>query len=194
MKSLLILLLLSCCGESFSQLTDEEIMARKTGRFQNDTSYVYSIPYKAGSRFLFIQGANSRMSHEKELSFDFKMRVGSVVCAARGGIVTAMREDSDRGGLKPEFMNDGNHIIIRHEDGSSAYYWHLKQNGAIVNTGDTVLQGQPIGYSGNTGYTAFPHLHFQVIDAAGKEILPRFRTKKGVKYLRPGRWYKSVRI
>jgi murein DD-endopeptidase MepM/ murein hydrolase activator NlpD len=192
MRNLLILFLTFCSLDSFGQLTDAEIRARKTGRMYDDTSYVYSIPYTSGKRFLFIQGANSKQSHENELAFDFKMKVGSAIRAARDGVVSIVRQDSDKGGLKPEFLNDGNHIIIKHADGSSAYYWHLKQNGVIVNVGDTVKQGQTVGYSGNTGYSAFPHLHFQVVDANGKEILPRFKTKKGVKYLRPGRWYKSV--
>ncbi len=69
-------------------------------------------------------------------------------------------------------------------------YWHLQKDGVLVNIGDTVKQGQLIGYSGNTGYTAFPHLHFQVYDATGKNIATRFETKKGITYLRPGKWYK----
>ncbi|RYZ20580.1 MAG: hypothetical protein EOO16_16230 [Chitinophagaceae bacterium] len=48
-----------------------------------------------------------------------------------------------------------------------------------------------MGLSGNTGYTAFPHLHFQVRDSAGKELLVRFGTAKGARYLRPGHWYRA---
>lgn len=192
MKYLLIPVFLSCCLNSFCQLTDDEIRDLKRGRGQPDTSYIYSIPYTTGKRHLFIQGANSKMSHENDLSYDFKMKVGSGISAARGGMVITVKQDSDQGGLKPEFLNDGNHIIIRHEDGSSAYYWHLKKDGVAVHVGDTVSQGQTIGYSGNTGYSAFPHLHFQVVNANGKQILVRFKTKKGIIYLRPGRWYKSI--
>jgi murein DD-endopeptidase MepM/ murein hydrolase activator NlpD len=68
----------------------------------------------------------------------------------------------------------------------------LKYNGVLVKKLDNVTKGQLIGLSGNTGYTAFPHLHFQLLDKNGKEILARFTTKKGVVYLRPGRRYKSV--
>jgi len=162
------------------------------GKIKEDTSYVYWLPYKKGNRYLFIQGANSGFSHKGELSFDFKMKKGSKICAARPGTVIATKSDSDKGGLKDEFLGDGNHIIIQHDDGSTAHYWHLQQNGVAVKMGERVEKGQIIGFSGNTGYTAFPHLHFQVIDANGKEILPRFFTKKGNIYLRPGRWYKSV--
>lgn len=190
LSSLLFLLLIPIC--SFCQLNDKEIRYLKTGHVKKDTSYVYWLPYKKGNRYLFIQGANSNFSHKGELSFDFKMKKGSGICAARDGTVIAVKSDSDKGGLKDEYLNEGNHIIIQHEDGSIAQYWHLKQNGALVKIGDRVTKGQLIGSSGNTGYTAFPHLHFQVIDVNGKEILPRFQTTKGNIYLRPGRWYKSV--
>ncbi len=192
MKAALTLFIMFFFADTFGQLNDSEIRDLKTGRTKNDTSYIYWLPYVKGTRFLFVQGANSKMSHANELSFDFKMKKGTKICAAREGRVIATKNDSNKGGLKREFMNDGNHVVIQHADGSIAQYWHLLQNGVTVKVGDEVKRGQLIGYSGNTGYTAFPHLHFQIIDVSGKEILPRFQTKKAVLYLRPGRWYKSV--
>ncbi|MBC7937704.1 MAG: M23 family metallopeptidase [Rhizobacter sp.] len=177
---------------SKAQLTDPEIHALKGGRVKPDSSYIYALPFSPKSKFLLIQAYNSKMSHAGELSLDFKMKQGSKICAARDGMVESIKEDSDKGGLKSEFMNDGNHIVIRHSDGSMAMYWHLKKEGVIVKQGDNVLKGQHIGYSGNTGYTAFPHLHFQVQDANGRDIATRFYTRKGVKYLRPGKWYKAL--
>jgi len=192
MKALLIIFLTLNFLDAAGQLTDREIRTLKGGDVKQDSSYVYWLPYEKGKNYLFVQGANSKFSHRGELSFDFKMATGSKICAARAGVVTATKADSNNGGLKEEYLNDGNHIVIQHADGSIAQYWHLEQNGVLVNLGDTVEQGQVIGSSGNTGYSAFPHLHFQVIDASGKQILPRFRTKKGIIYLRPGRWYKAV--
>lgn len=177
---------------SSAQLTDGEIRDLKGGRGKPDTSYVYYLPYAKGSKYLLIQAYNSKMSHTNEISLDFKMKTGSAVCAARPGVVTAVKEDSEEGGLKDEYLSKGNHIIIKHDDGSEAMYWHLQKDGVLVNTGDTVFPGQLIGYSGNTGYTAFPHLHFQVYDKDGKNIATRFYTKKGIGYLRPGKWYKRV--
>lgn len=191
-KAAAILIFLTCSFSSKAQLTDAEIYALKSGRVKPDTSYIYSLPFATKSKFLLIQAYNSRMSHTNELSLDFKMKPGSKICAAREGVVIATKEDSDRGGLKSEYMSDGNHIIIRHADGSTAMYWHLRKDGVLVNEGDMVQKGQHIGYSGNTGYSAFPHLHFQVQDAGGRDIAARFYTKKGVKYLRPGKWYKAA--
>lgn len=192
MKAVLIIVLYLLPLAAFAQLTDPEIMDRKLGRYRPDSSFIYRLPYQSEKKFLFVQGANSTMSHRDELSFDFKMRTGTALFAAREGRVTEVREDSDKGGTKPEFLSLGNHVIIRHGDGSLAVYWHLQKNGVEVAEGDSVKQGQLIGYSGNTGYTAFPHLHFAVRAADGKELLPRFRTRRGVLYLRPGRWYQAV--
>jgi hypothetical protein len=176
---------------SVAQLSNQEIMNLKDGKVKPDTSFIYRLPFTKGKRFLLIQAYNSKMSHESELSLDFKMKKGTKICAARAGVVSAMREDSDRGGLGDQNLNDGNFIIIRHADGSKAMYWHLQKDGVLVNEGDTVHMGQHIGFSGNTGYSAFPHLHFQLQDASGKDVPSRFYTCKKVRYLRPGKWYRA---
>jgi murein DD-endopeptidase MepM/ murein hydrolase activator NlpD len=192
MKSCFLFLFFAFSFTVNAQLTNNQIRDLKGRRVKPDNSYVYNLPFAKGSKFLLIQAYNSSMSHKNELSLDFKMKKGSKICAAREGVVEGMRKDSDVGGLKDEYLNEGNHVIIRHADGSLAYYWHLQKDGALVNVGDTITKGQLIGYSGNTGYTAFPHLHFQVQDKNGNDIATRFITKKGIIYLRPGKWYKAV--
>ncbi len=177
---------------SNAQLSDSQIRDLKGGHVKPDNSYVYRLPFATGSKFLLIQAYNSKMSHRNELSLDFKMKKGSKICAAREGIVVATKEDSNVGGLKDEYLSEGNHIIIQHADGSRAMYWHLQNEGVLVNVGDSVIKGQHIGFSGNTGYTAFPHLHFQVQDVNGNDIATRFNTKKGIIYLRPAKWYRCV--
>ena len=177
---------------AYTQLSDAEIHDLKSGRVKTDRSYIYTLPFPKGSKHLLIQAYNSGFSHQGEISLDFKMKQGSGVCAARGGIVTSVKEDSDEGGLSNAYLSKGNHIIITHDDGSQAMYWHLQKDGALVSVGDRVEQGQLIGYSGNTGYSAFPHLHFQVYDKDGKNIATRFYARKSVIYLRPGKWYKRT--
>jgi murein DD-endopeptidase MepM/ murein hydrolase activator NlpD len=142
-----------------------------------------------------VQAYDSKMSHKGELALDFKVKKGTKICAARDGVVSSLRKDSDKGGLNEENLADGNFIIIQHSDGSSGMYWHLQKDGVLVNVGDTVKKGQVIGLSGNTGYSAFPHLHFEVQgnDASGYKQLPtRFKTNKGVIYLKPAKFYRAT--
>jgi murein DD-endopeptidase MepM/ murein hydrolase activator NlpD len=167
----------------------------KNGKNKTDSSYIYTLPFEHKKKIFLLQAYESMFSHKGERALDFKVKNGTTICAARGGIVTALRKDSDKGGLKQENLSDGNYIFIQHDDGSIANYWHFKKDGVLVNVGDTIKTGQPIGLSGNTGYSAFPHLHFEVqgYDDTGNHVqLPtRFYTQKGVIYLRPGKFYKT---
>ncbi len=173
---------------------DYSIADLKNGKFKADSSFIYTLPFENKKKVFLVQAYESSFSHKGERALDFKVKKGTTICAARDGIVSAAREDSDKGGLKNENLSDGNYVTIQHDDKSVAHYWHLKKDGVLVNVGDTVKVGQPIGLSGNTGYSAFPHLHFEVqgYDAAGNygQLATRFYTDKGVIYLRPGKFYR----
>ncbi len=54
----------------------------------------------------------------------------------------------------------GTYVIIDHGDGKSTLYGHLSGL-ANIKIGDTVSQGQTIGYVGSTGHSTGPHLHFE---------------------------------
>uniref|UniRef100_UPI0012EC1CC1 M23 family metallopeptidase n=1 Tax=Gulosibacter molinativorax TaxID=256821 RepID=UPI0012EC1CC1 len=64
----------------------------------------------------------------------------------------------------------GNAVQIDHGDGIKTYYAH--QSSIIVSAGQTVNQGQTIGYIGSTGNSTGPHLHLEII-VDGVERNPR---------------------
>lgn len=194
MKFCLLLLMALSSSLCFAQTNSASIKDLKDGAVE-DNSFVYALPYKRGTSHLLVQAYQSSFSHKGEYALDFRMRKGTKVCAARSGVVVEIKEDSKKGGLKPKYLSEGNHVIIKHDDGTYGNYWHLKHNGALVNVGDTIQQGQVIGLSGNTGYTAFPHLHFEVtteFSPGANQIPTRFLTRKGKKYLRPLHWYRCI--
>jgi murein DD-endopeptidase MepM/ murein hydrolase activator NlpD len=53
-------------------------------------------------------------------------------------------------------------ISVLQVDGTYAEYLHLRHGGTVVKPGDRVVAGQLIGYSGNTGWSSTPHIHFHV--------------------------------
>ncbi|MEO7714560.1 MAG: M23 family metallopeptidase [Capsulimonas sp.] len=148
--------------------------------------YVYALPY-ANSNYRVSQGNLGTFSHFRgsqcEYAIDWAMPVGTVVRAARGGTVVAVRSDSDRGGPDPSFANDGNYVIVKHGDGTFGEYCHLKLHGNLVALGQRVAAGQPIALSGNTGHSTEPHLHFDVfnnITGSQHVTIPiKFKTRTG---------------
>ena len=56
---------------------------------------------------------------------------------------------------------NGYYVTINHGDGYSSIYAHMTNY--VVSAGDTVKQGQLIGYVGTTGWSTGPHLHFEIL-------------------------------
>lgn len=191
---LLILLLSTGCAINKDPYQTKLKLLQK-GKIKDDTSFVYQLPFKNQTSKRVVQGYFSSFSHKNRAALDFKMKRGTNIHAARGGVVVRVKEDGDKGGWNRKYRPYGNMIVIQHADGSRAGYWHLQFDGSLVKVGDTVQQGQVIGLSGKTGYTLFPHLHFLVWTSANgnwQQVATRFRTSKGIRFLRPFRRYKRV--
>lgn len=133
----------------------------------HDDSYRYAFPYEKGRSYRILQGYGSRFSHRgrEEFAIDFDMPVGTPVHASRSGIVARVIEKHDKGCWEDGCGKFANYIVVLHDDGTTGEYYHLQKNGALVDAGDTVSRGQRIGFSGNTGHTTMPHLHFAVYRA-----------------------------
>lgn len=127
---------------------------------------VYSLPVDEAGDWRLGQAFNGRISHNDEqnrYAADLIVDVGTPVFAARGGVVMQAQSGFDGAGQnREEFAGRANFIRILHDDGSMALYAHLQENGVLVQPGQPVSLGQVIGYSGNTGFSNGPHLHFSV--------------------------------
>ena len=136
----------------------------------HDDDHLYAFPYASGRSYRILQGFGSRFSHTglEQYAVDFDMPEGTPVHAARGGIVAEAVEQHSRGCWQNGCGEFANYIVILHNDGTTGEYYHLQRNGALVDVGDSVARGQRIGYSGNTGNTALPHLHFAVYRASSE--------------------------
>ena len=54
----------------------------------------------------------------------------------------------------------GNIVRIQHANGYSTHYAHLSAFADGIGVGDTVTQGQVIGFVGSTGWSTGPHLDY----------------------------------
>ncbi len=84
---------------------------------------------------------------------DISVPEGTPIRAAADGTVILEQSESESGGY-------GNYTCVDHGGGLSTCYAH--QSSFAVSTGASVSQGDVIGYSGNTGHSTGPHLHFEV--------------------------------
>jgi len=132
---------------------------------EHTSSTRYWFPWSANLQFEVGQAAGGTFTHHGNwhFAFDFRMPSGTPIRAARDGTVVRAVEDFSEGGLEERFKKRANLIFILHADGTIARYLHLKHGGVNVDVGDRVAAGDLIGFSGNTGYSHDPHLHFDVI-------------------------------
>lgn len=165
----------------------------------HDDDHLYLLPYARGTSYRVLQGFGSRFSHTgiEQYAVDFKMDVGTPVHAARGGTVVRVVEEHDIGCWEDGCGKYANFIVIMHDDGTTGEYYHLQQSGSLVDVGDDVIAGQHIGFSGNTGHTTMPHLHFAVYRAtkgARPQSVPvSFISANGVVY-RPRRGHHYLAV
>ncbi len=97
---------------------------------------------------------------------DLRASVGTPILSAQDGVVKATG-NSD---LICPGGSYGNWILIEHPNRLATLYAHLSH--VRVSMDSNVLRGDVIGYSGDTGYTTGPHLHFTVYDARTVQIKP----------------------
>jgi murein DD-endopeptidase MepM/ murein hydrolase activator NlpD len=129
-----------------------------------ETDQVYYLPYQYGFNSLCVQGNYGILSHTQlnKAAVDFLMPIGTDIVAAKCGVVTKVITSNKRT-IFNYFTCPNNEIIIRSDDGMYARYVHLQYDATPeVCVGQYVEQGQFIAYSGNSGNSMAPHLHFEV--------------------------------
>lgn len=88
-----------------------------------------------------------------------EMDKGMQILAAAKGVVTEIRFSENDRNYTCSGLN--NYILIRHDDNSYAYYYHIMKKSALIKAGEYVQEGDPIAYIGSSGCSSHPHLHFE---------------------------------
>jgi murein DD-endopeptidase MepM/ murein hydrolase activator NlpD len=98
-------------------------------------------------------GRDIGAGYEDHPGVDIGVPEGTPIRAAAAGTVVLQQSEAESGGY-------GNFTCIDHGGGLSTCYAH--QSSFAVSAGDSVAQGDVIGYVGSTGYSTGAHLHFEV--------------------------------
>lgn len=93
---------------------------------------------------------------------DFSAPIGTAIYAPADGIITSIKTTAESRG-------SGNFLKVEHGMGFETSYSHLSK--IIVKEHGTVSKGDIIAYTGNTGRSTGPHLHYEV-SFLGKKINP----------------------
>lgn len=118
--------------------------------------YALPVAQRGLSAYFGQAGVNWMSQHT---GIDFPVSYGTTVMAATDGTVRTQWNSAY-----------GNMMIVTAKDGTETWYCHLSSY--RVASGTTVKAGDPIAYSGNSGNSTGPHLHFEVRPAGGSAIDP----------------------
>jgi murein DD-endopeptidase MepM/ murein hydrolase activator NlpD len=131
-------------------------------------------PRKAAAARAAASGQKISSNHK---GMDLATPSGTPITAASDGTVSKIGNDPN---------GYGNYVVIKHLDGTSTRYAHLRS--ILVTRGQKVKAGQVIGKSGGgpkdpgRGNSRGAHLHFETEDEKGVKYNPRdwFKKRKGV--------------
>lgn len=120
--------------------------ARASSSSGSSAQYVgyYARPIVGGMRTQGVHGYNA---------VDLAASVGTPIIASAAGDIIVSREGGWNGGY-------GSYVVVKHDNGTQTLYAHTSS--VIVGVGQSVVQGQVIGYVGQTGRATGPHVHFEI--------------------------------
>jgi murein DD-endopeptidase MepM/ murein hydrolase activator NlpD len=110
-------------------------------------------------------GAGTGGDGEAHEGIDIAVPIGTPIRASGGGTVEAAATNADYGLF----------ILLRHPGGYETMYGHASR--LLVREGDSVVAGQVIALTGNSGRSTAPHLHFE-IRREGQSLDPLTLVKK----------------
>ena len=115
------------------------------------------LPLKKGEDYLITSNYSERtINGKKEFheGIDIAVPEGTPVLAVEDGVVVHKYKDGDE-------SNYGNSIIVKTK--SNLYYLVAHTQNLLVGKDQEVSKGMVIAYSGNSGYSTGPHIHFEIV-------------------------------
>lgn len=135
----------------------------------------YRLPFPQGTWTTVSQGNGGTFSHNGWQWFALDLTTDGVnhLRASRGGTVIRVRKQMTLNCQTQTCTNwgfplldeYGNHVAIRHEDGTVGWYAHMVPESSPLFVDQRVDRGEFIGLLGNTGNSTGPHVHYHVTPA-----------------------------
>ena len=152
---------------TLDNITTKEVLDKKIAKLKEEkeaeTIRVASVTSRSGINrksnsgtlpivsYSYISSYYRSASRPSHTGVDFAATKGTSILAYKSGTVTRASWNG----------NYGMCIEIQHSNGEKTRYAHC--SGYNVSVGQSVSQGQVIGYVGSTGNSTGPHLHFEIM-------------------------------
>jgi urea transporter len=125
--------------------------------------YTHKGEWESAIDFVLVDEMNSVRKTSSKSNEDFYCYNKPVISPADGIIVEIIDYiDDNEPGKVNSTNNWGNTVIIKHANNLYTQISHLRAGSFRLKRGDYVRQGEIVAYSGNSGRSPEPHLHFQV--------------------------------
>jgi murein DD-endopeptidase MepM/ murein hydrolase activator NlpD len=165
-------------------LEEPDLFSLRIGVDHDPTVYedqLWTCTDYAGRAFPSCYDQHDGSDYILEGGFETMDAGSTVIVAAADGVVVATEDGhydrchADLGSA--DVSCDGyemiaNSVTIEHDTGNRTLYWHMKTDSVLVEVGQAVSAGDPLGLVGSSGFSSMPHLHFELQDSAGGFIDP----------------------
>lgn len=150
----------------------EREYAAQIAKVPSESGFLWPLPGSyntisslAGGRIHPVTGKPSNHA-----GIDIPAPSGTNIYAAKSGVVIHAAKGTGSS------WSYGNYVIVSHSDGTSTLYGHMSRIGC--KQGQTVRQGDVIGYVGTTGRSTGNHLHFEIrVGSTRKDPVNYFKDK-----------------
>lgn len=134
----------------------EKEYAAQIANVPSESGYLWPLPGGYNTITSFAGGRKHPVTgkYGNHSGIDISAPGGTKIYAAMSGVVIHAAKGT--GG----YWSYGNYVIVSHSNGTSTLYAHMSRIGC--SKGQTVKQGDVIGYVGSTGRSTGNHLHFEV--------------------------------
>ena len=104
---------------------------------------------------------DGHQGHDSLIRSFREQAIGVPVFAARDGVVVETHDGEPDMNTRWDPQTRANLVVIDHGGGYFAWYLHFRRDSVAVSPGEAVAAGTQIGLTGSSGFSDWPHLHFE---------------------------------
>lgn len=150
----------------------EREYAAQIAKVPSESGFLWPLPGGYNTISSLAGGRIHPITHKpsNHAGIDIPAPSGTNIYAAKSGVVIHAAKGTGSS------WSYGNYVIVSHSDGTSTLYAHMSRIGC--KQGQTVKQGDVIGYVGTTGRSTGNHLHFEIrVGSTRKDPVNYFKDK-----------------